>query len=198
MEFDTLVKKSRIVAAALILLLLSACNPPAEFKGTHVAAIDTSESSRDQIGYYQAAVRDTGMSASLESNFIIYRFDSSPAEIHSGKPPQTLEEATHIVNKVVGRQSDTDGTNLAKLFSVIDKRLPSLPQPVRLVVYTDCGIENMTPEEKAQVTQTVAKWKDENLLESLTFAGLRDEFKLQIREIIDQSEPFFQIKEVGH
>lgn len=191
-------KAGHILAVLLLGLVVSACDKTEPFRGTNIAAIDTSESSREQIGFYQTAVRETGMNADLESQFIVFRFDSSPAEIHSGQPPQSMEKATEIVNKVLEHQSRTPGTNLAKLFAAIDKRVKGLPQPIRVTVYTDCGIENMSAEDKGKVTAIVQRWHDDSLVESLTFSGLRDDYKLQIREIIAQPEPFFRIADFGH
>jgi hypothetical protein len=114
----------------------------------------------------------------------LYRFDSSPAEVYSQVPPGALDEIAAELNSVLKHRSATKGTNLAKLFSAMDERIKALAVPVKIVVFTDCGTEEMRPGEVEQVKQITREWEEGGQVTDVQMVGVADSYREPLRQMI--------------
>lgn len=157
-------------------------------------ALDVSESSKDFYERFAGELSDRLLRTPRGSTTAVFRFDSAPAEIHSGAPPETLEEAAHIIKKTEAHSTETDGTNLAKLFDEIDKTQKRVGKRFSLVIFTDCGIEKMTGAEKVRARELVNGWEADGSLISIQLVGIRDGWREPIREILQLPDAQLEIR----
>jgi hypothetical protein len=176
---------SSLWAAALLMGGL-ACGPgdARPQVGTTFVAIDTSDSAAGQKGTFYQATLDGLMALPLDSTTVVYRFDAKPAEIHSGSPPHSTEDAAKLLKRAVDHRTDQRGTNLAKLILLISQRIDESPTPAEIIIYTDCGTELMTEAEKQSVQRMTGKWAADARVRKLTFLGVRDGYREQLRDMI--------------
>lgn len=173
---------SSVILAGLA--LLGCGGGDAAPKGSVVVAIDTSDSAIGKKGAFYKATLDGLMSLPMEDETVVYRFDAKPAEIHSGPPPESNEEAAKILKRAVEYRTEQKGTNLAKLILLIDQRIDQLKAPIEVRIYTDCGIELMTIAEKQSVERITTRWSKDERLHRLDFIGVRDGFREPLRNMV--------------
>lgn len=149
-----------------------------------ILAIDTSASAKNYHEHMFNRAIGTIAQLPMETRLIIYRFDASPAEVHDGKPMVDEAEAGMKLKDELKWSTATKGTDLAGLVRKIDSRLASLPKPVALDIYTDCGSELMTKEDGAYVRQTVANWPDIDV----RFIGVQSGHRERLREMFGTKE----------
>lgn len=153
--------------------------------GTTIVGLDVSDSAAGQKGSFYNATVEGLMALPLDSNTIVYRFDAKPAEVHSGNPPASQEEAAKLIKRAVEHRTDQKGTNLAKLILLIDKRIEETAPPVEIRLFTDCGIELMTEAERQSVKRITTRWQEDNRISKVTFSGLRDGYREDIRSMVN-------------
>jgi hypothetical protein len=185
----------KYIPLALAFLAIGCAAGPRE-SGTMFVAIDTSDSAAGQKGAFYNATLDGLMALPMNSSTVVYRFDAKPAEIHSGPPPESTEEAAKLLKRAVQYRTDTPGTNLAKLVQLIDGRLPEAPAPIDLRLFTDCGIELMTEAEKEKVKRTTIKWSHDSRVRSVTFYGVRDGYREELRRMVRLGPDKFAFEEL--
>jgi hypothetical protein len=168
----------------IISLVIGGCVGQAAKGGTKIVAIDTSDSAAGQKGTFYQATMDGLMALPLEDYTVVYRFDAKPAEIHSGPPPASTEEAAKLLKRAVEHRTDQKGTNLAKLILLMDRRLDELTTPIEIQIYTDCGIELMTEAERQSVKRITSRWHEDNRITKVSFLGLRDGYREDIRSMV--------------
>jgi hypothetical protein len=130
-----------------------------------------------------------------QKDLYIFRFDSSPAEVFSEPPPARTEEITDVLNRLLKHRSGTEGTNIASLFVRMDKRIAQLDEPVRIIVYTDCGTERMTKRDEEQCQRITKRWDDEGRVESLTLIGVEGGYREKLIDIIQMSGSKFKFRD---
>lgn len=186
-------KAVTILVALLSLLVVSGCKSgdaqaKAQKPETVLIALDTSESAREFHKGFFASITDRLLTLPTETHVEVYRFDSSPAEVYSGPPANTREEAALLIKRVLEYQSGTEGTNLARLCTLLDSRLASLDQSAEIEIYTDCGIELMSNEDRELVKEVTTKWAENQKVKTVRIIGLRDGFREDIRELVALNE----------
>lgn len=133
---------SKAAAVAIVAIIsLTGCVGKSEPSNepTMIMAIDTSGSAAKDHGAIFAKCSDMIQAMPEGKSLFLYRFDSSPAEVYSQEPPTGSDDIAEILNKVLEHKSATKGTDLAKLFVLVDKRIQDLNVPVQVAVFTDCG-----------------------------------------------------------
>jgi hypothetical protein len=176
---------ARPFISAAILLALAGCRlaaPSAE--PITMMALDTSGSA---IASHEAMFkRAAEMIQELPDGqpLYLYRFDSSPAEVYSQTPPGAFDEISTELNTVLKHRSATKGTNLAKLFAAMNQRIATLGVPVKIVVFTDCGTEEMGPNEIRQTKQITSDWERDSMVTSVQLIGVGDSYREQLRKMI--------------
>lgn len=184
------------LAATALLLAAAACAPSAEDPGvkTHLVAVDTSESAGIMHDAFGGRVRDELAGLPLEVELRLFRFDSSPAEVASGPPPDRDSEAAKLLKQVMAHRSATKGTNMAKLVALLDRHLAEVATPAKITIYTDCGVELVTPQERKAVQETTRQWSTDPRVASVRIVGLRDGYREEIRDLFQLSPDKFQLE----
>lgn len=157
-------------------------------------AVDTSESARPMHKQFFNQISEELSSLPMSAHVEVFRFDSRPAEVYSGQPTDTKEEATMMLKRVLEHHTETEGTNLAKLLNEIDNRIKNNGDNRAVEVYTDCGIEKMTAAEKDQVRTLTKRWSDDPSFVKLSLIGVRDGFREELRKMLDLDESKLEIK----
>lgn len=151
-------------------------------------AIDTSGSAKEQNKEVFGRATDLVLEAPEGKPVYIYRFDSAPAEVFSEEPPATREDIAKVLNKLMDRSSTTTGTNLYLLFERMEKTLERSSREVRIVVFTDCGFEEMKDKDIEGVKKITKAWNSSDRIESLTFIGVKPGFREQLRDMVEMSD----------
>ncbi len=143
-------------------------------RGAPVAfvGIDTSGSAREfQTGYLRR-LRDLDESLPPNAALEIYRFDTQTFEIHVGAPLET-KRLIQTVRAATALDRGQKGTSVLSLVRRIDARLPLYAgRPIQVLVLTDCGVEDMTPKQHAEVRTLVSRWSKAGV-GGIEFAGVR-------------------------
>lgn len=191
----TTMMKTTVTLASLVafaLLMQSGCTAASASSAQKpgpitVLALDTSESAKAKHEeLYNRMVHDME-SMRPEGRMVLFRFDSSPAEFYDGKPVLDGAEAGRLVKPELNRESRTEGTNLAKLLSQIDKLIGRGSEPLDVRVYTDCGTEKMTKIDDQAVAEQLGTWSAERELK-VSFHGVVSGFRERIRELVPNAK----------
>lgn len=146
----------------------------APLRGAPVAfvGIDTSGSAREfQTGFLRR-LRDLDESLPPDAALEIYRFDTQAFEIHVGAPLET-KRLIQTVRAATVPDRGQKGTSILSLVRRIDARLPLYAgRPIQVLVLTDCGVEDMTAKQHAEVRTLVSRWTRAGV-GSVSFAGVR-------------------------
>ena len=151
-------------------------------QGTVVIALDTSASARQYHEQMFNQAVEQSASLPLSVQLIVFRFDSSPAEVHVGKPFADQAEAGRKLKTELEWHSNTRGTNLAKLFSRVDALLEESPAPVVVEVYTDCGTELMGAKDDETVRRVTESWDAKGI--RVRFHGVASGHREKLRDLI--------------
>ncbi|QYK56542.1 MAG: VWA domain-containing protein [Fimbriimonadaceae bacterium] len=170
--------RASLLVAAMALAL--GCEPP-PLKGTEIVAIDTSGSAREFEARTFAKAQAL-LAGSNARQVIVYRFDSKPAEIYNSGPFSDEAEAGKFLKRNLTGDSATKGTNLARLFELIDRDLAAAAKPVRVTVFTDCGVEMMTAEDGKACRELSEKWSGQ--VADLRFVGVRVGHREKLRSLV--------------
>jgi hypothetical protein len=114
----------------------------------------------------------------------LYRFDSTPAEVMSEPPPLNREGIAQILNETLEHRSATDGTNMAKLLSRMDRRLREVSKPAYIAVFTDCGTEMMSTADVKAVEELTSKWAQDDLVTKVVFYGVEAGQREKLQDMI--------------
>lgn len=150
---------------------------------TVVLALDTSTSAKTiHEELYNRIVRQME-DMPAQTHLVVFRFDSSPAEIYDGPAINDGAEAGRRLKPELQWRSQTTGTNLAKLFDRIDKRLRPGDEDVRVDVYTDCGTEEMTERDNGAVQKLTERWKSGGGVR-VAFHGVKTGHREALRDLV--------------
>jgi hypothetical protein len=153
---------------------------------TYLVAVDTSESAAVTQSEFGGKIRDSLAALPMSSELRMFRFDSSPAEVYSGPPPERENQAAMLLKSVFQHKSQTPGTNMSKLVRLFDKHLNEVTSPVEVWICTDAGTELTTPAERAEIRSTTSRWAHDVRVAKVRVIGLRDGQRETIRD-------FFQL-----
>jgi hypothetical protein len=152
--------------------------------GSVFIALDTSESAGIMQGKFGTQISDELMALPLGVHTMVFRFDSSPAEVYAGKPCASRDEAANLIKTTMKHRSQTRGTNMAKLVTLFAKRLEEVPSPVEVRIYTDCGVELMSKADKERVRKTTAAWATDPRISGVKIIGLRSGYREEVRDLV--------------
>ncbi|MCB0825682.1 MAG: hypothetical protein KDC26_05795 [Armatimonadetes bacterium] len=183
-----------ILSLVLGCSLIGCTQPPLADDTAHFFALDTSESAKEIHADLGSDMRYELMQVPANGQVVVFRFDSSPAEVHAGSPPSSEEETVHLIKRMMEHSSNTNGTNLARLLKVMDESQKRIGKPFAISIYSDCGIENMTQEEIASAQEIVKRWESDSKFQGMTLYGIRDGWREKFRQIIPLKDDLFQIK----
>jgi hypothetical protein len=150
---------------------------------TYLVAVDTSDSAKVTQTEFGRQIRDELTAFPLSCELRLFRFDSAPAEVSSGPPPERDNEAALLLKEVFKHRSKTPGTNMAKLVRLLDSHLDGVRSPVEIRIYTDAGTELMTEAERDDVRKKTAQWGQDDRVARVEVTGLRDGQRETIRDI---------------
>ncbi|MCW5938583.1 MAG: hypothetical protein KF884_06460 [Fimbriimonadaceae bacterium] len=150
---------------------------------TYLVAVDTSESAAVTQSEFGGKIRDSLAALPMSCELRMFRFDSSPAEVYSGRPPERENEAAMMLKSVFQHKSQTPGTNMGKLVRLLDKHLNEVPTPVEVWICTDAGTEMTTTAERAEIRATTARWSHDVRVAKVRVIGLRDGERETIRDL---------------
>ena len=156
--------------------------------GSVFIALDTSESAGIMKGKFGTQISDELMALPTDVRTMVFRFDSSPAEVYAGKPSASRDEAANLIKSTMLHRSQTKGTNMARLFALFQKRLDDVPKPVEFRIYTDCGVELMTKAEKDYVRKTTLAWESDPRISGVKVIGLRSGYREEVRDLIQMGQ----------
>ena len=169
------------------LLVGCAKDGPAAVKGSpslELLAVDTSGSAVAEHPRFFGEAAQAIMDMPEASRLYVYRFDAAPAEVHSGEPPATQEDASDMLNKALSHRTATKGTNLAKLFRLMDRQIESHQGPVWVLVFTDAGTELMSSSERMEVRTITKRWAGSDRLQAVEFVGVVDGQREALRDMV--------------
>ncbi|MBS1715550.1 MAG: hypothetical protein JST30_14575 [Armatimonadetes bacterium] len=150
---------------------------------TVVIALDTSTSAKAiHEELYNRIVRQME-DMPPKSHLVVFRFDSSPAEIYDGPAINDGAEAGRRLKPELQWRSKTTGTNLAKLFDRIDKRLLAGSSDIEIHVYTDCGTEEMSEKDDGAVHKITDRWKADGDVH-VAFHGVKTGHREALRDLV--------------
>ncbi|RYG38866.1 hypothetical protein EON81_02525 [bacterium] len=138
-----------------------------------LVAIDASGSARPFLDRYIAVARDLDETLPPGSRLEMYRFDTRVDEIHVGEP---LEAAPfkRIVVEAMAKDRGQQGTSILKFAERADERIAKYAgRPIEILVLTDCGVEEMKPDDHAKLKEIVATWAKNPDLRSVRLFGVR-------------------------
>lgn len=156
-------------------------------------ALDTSGSAEASRVTYLKAMRSLVVD-NRYANLTLFRFDSNPAEIYSGKVMPNEEEASVFLAKYVKYSAGTEGTNLLKLLNLIDKQVKRTDRPTEIVILTDCGFENMPNKELEETKVLVKTWTSNPRIKSIMAKGVADGNREKLRALFDAAADKFSIE----
>jgi len=188
--------------SAFLVLLLSGCTQvPNESPGQsnqtgtkpHLCiALDTSGSAEASRITYLKVMRSLVVDERF-ADLTLFRFDSNPAEIYSGKMMPNEEEASVFLAKYVKYSAGTEGTNLLKLLSLIDKQIKRTNHPTDIIILTDCGFENMPNKELEETKLVVKSWTSNPNVRSIVAKGVADGNREKLRALFEAAADRFSI-----
>jgi hypothetical protein len=146
-------------------------------------ALDTSNSVGSEKGplFRQAS---TAMIESAESVYItLYRFDAEPAECWTGANVESEEDAAGILTKAYQYKSTTIGTNLRKLLDSISARLKEQPLPAEVLIFTDCGFEEMQNDDLDACKLITKQWAERSPQVTVKLIGVKDGYREKLRAL---------------
>lgn len=187
-----MVKRLLLSLAAVLSLALCGCGPTSAEAGqaivqpsAYIVAVDVSKSAKEiEEELFKTAV-DHMEGMPRGTRLLVYRFDSVAQEIYDDQTIVDAEFAGRMLApEMKNRTSNTSGTNLARLFDRIDRRLPEFAGLVSVSVFTDCGTEEMTREDDARVRELTKKWAQAGNVE-LVFHGVSSGHREKLRSIVE-------------
>lgn len=150
-----------------------------------LVAVDTSGSAKAYKKNYFKDLNNFLIDLPPQERVVIFRFDAAPAEVHDGPPPETLEKSSQLLIKTLDYSTETRGTNMKQLVSAFDTRLSRGTNNYDIRIYTDCGVEDMTAEQKRESKELVEKWVKSGRLNSITLFGVQHGRREDLRAIFD-------------
>lgn len=162
-------------------------------KEVRIYAVDTSMSAVPKHGEFFKQIQDEWSAVPLDEKIYLYRFDSACAEVRSEPVPPTKEGMREILEKTLHHRSQTEGTNLAKLVVQINKKLAGVELPGRILIFTDCGTENMTPEQEEQVRRITTEWNERHEISEVVVVGVDGGYREKLRDLIRLPDSAFRI-----
>lgn len=155
-----------------------------ESKHIVVLAIDTSGSaSKIKESLCKRASQDF-FATRDNDEVVIYRFDNEPAEIYSGDPPGSEEQAAAKLKSLLPFSQKGEGTNLLKLVEKIDELYRSEKLPMKIFIYTDCGFEEMSNLELDKCKEITSAWGTNHNDIEVDFVGVTDGFREKLRKLV--------------
>ena len=172
----------------LLLVLLSGCSS-SEFIAKDrivVLALDTSGSAKEIHSILASKMRNTMEDCPPAARMLLFRFDSEPADFYDGVALTDGAEAGKKIKEELNRRSMESGTNLSKLFVAVKNILKGSDCLADIHIFTDCGIEEMTPKEVDTAREISSEWSA--LGYRVHFHGVRSGFRERIRSMVHGAE----------
>lgn len=170
----------------ILLATASGCADSTEPQFVTVMAIDTSGSATAHHKKMFQKAAEIIQTAPARQPFYLYRFDARPAEVFSEPPPSGQEHIAELLNSVMKHRTDVEGTNLAELLVIMNKRVASLgDRSVKVVIFTDCGTERMDTLAVESAKRIAETWSRQHSIHSVTFYGVADGHRETIRSLLE-------------
>jgi len=147
--------------------------------------VDTSGSSKQFSKNYHQSLSRFLIDQSPTTHITLFRFDCNTAEVYDGNPPETLEQSSMLLKRVLTHSTDTKGTNLNELFKAFDKSIVKNNFQCLLKIYTDCGVEELTNSDLDNCKILIKNWDENHKVSTIQFSGLQDGNRELLRKICD-------------
>jgi hypothetical protein len=125
---------------------------------------------------------------------MLFKFDSTAANVYTGASERTLEEWTKTLKSLgVAKRGTIEGSNLLDLLGEIGRHTEGRTARIVLRVYTDAGIDGITEGQLQNCRKILDEWKAQGRVESFTMIGVKPEWRHQLVKHLGDSIRFEEL-----
>lgn len=137
-----------------------------------IMAIDASKSALEfHLDWVSRIARESD-ELPLSTTQELYRFDTNVHELYSGQPISRMELKELLA--VINRDRQFVGTSMLQLAHRLDERRVAYPgRPLTFWIFTDCGVEEMTPSDHAELRAITGRWAEDPMVKAVHLIGVR-------------------------